>query len=104
MVFRRKAAGKKSFYKFSIIVCQDFPAVFPGFGIMSPEPIEKPTGVVPVGMLREGPWPGNGKLEFVGQSHLPLPLGEVPPQGAERALSVTAKAVPAPPEGEPRNR
>ncbi len=30
---------------------------------------------------------------------LPLPLGEVPPQGAERALSVTAKAVTAPPKG-----
>ena len=35
------------------------------------------------------------KLLFSGQSHLPLPLGEVPPQGAERALSVTAKAVTA---------
>ena len=56
---------------------------------------------------------------------LPLPLGElpaqrikivmiaggnhtkmyeVPPKGAERALSVTAKAVPAPPKGEPGNR
>ena len=55
---------------------------------------------------------------------LPLPLGElpaqrikiamiaggnhakmyqVPPQGAERALSVTAKAVTAPPKGEPRD-
>ena len=44
------------------------------------------------------------KLEFVWQRHLPLPLGEVPPQGAERALSVTAKAVPAPPKGEPRPR
>ena len=28
-------------------------------------------------------------------------MGEVPPQGAERALSVTADAVPALPEGEP---
>ena len=35
------------------------------------------------------------KLEFVRQPHLPLPLGEVPPQGAERALSVTAYAVTA---------
>ena len=45
------------------------------------------------------------KLEFGGpaaQTSLPLPLGEVPPKGAERALSVTAKAVPAPPKGEPR--
>ena len=33
---------------------------------------------------------------------LPLPMGEVPPKGAERALSVTANAVPAPPKGEPR--
>ena len=32
---------------------------------------------------------------------LPLPMGEVPPMGAERALSVTAYAVPAPPKGEP---
>ena len=33
------------------------------------------------------------KLEFGGpaaQTSLPLPLGEVPPKGAERALSVTA--------------
>ena len=40
------------------------------------------------------------KLEFVrlaAQPPMPLPLGEVPPQGAERALSVTAKAVTAPP-------
>ena len=29
-------------------------------------------------------------------------MGEVPPQGAERALSVTADAVPALPEEEPR--
>ena len=43
-------------------------------------------------------------MELVWQSHLPLPLGEVPPKGAERALSVTAKAVPAPPKGEPRKR
>ena len=35
------------------------------------------------------------------QCALPLPMGEVPPQGAERALSVTADAVPAPPRGEP---
>ena len=33
---------------------------------------------------------------------LPLPMGEVPPKGAERALSVMANAVPAPPKGEPR--
>ena len=42
------------------------------------------------------------KLEFDALAvRLPLPMGEVPPKGAERALSVTAKAVPAPPEGEP---
>ena len=40
-----------------------------------------------------------------GTQNLP-PLGEVPPQGAERAdsaqaLSGTADAAPAPPEGEP---
>ena len=35
------------------------------------------------------------------QCALPLPMGEVPPQGAERALSVTAYNLPAPPEGEP---
>ena len=39
--------------------------------------------------------------------HCLPPLGrlravqEVPPEGAERALSVTADAVPAPPEGDP---
>ena len=35
----------------------------------------------------------NDKLEFVelaAKLPMPLPLGEVPPKGAERALSVTA--------------
>ena len=33
--------------------------------------------------------------EILRRSALPLPMGEVPPKGAERALSVTANAVPA---------
>ena len=39
-------------------------------------------------------------------ANLPLPLGEVAPQGPERVfpLSVTADAVPALPEGEPSVR
>ena len=45
------------------------------------------------------------KLEF--GAALPLPLGEVPPKGAERVLRLIYPlshgfAVPAPPEGEPR--
>ena len=49
-----------------------------------------------------GPGQQRDELLFVRQPRLPLPLGEVPPKGAERALSVTACAVPAPPKGEPR--
>ena len=43
-----------------------------------------------------------GLFAACAEGALPLPMGEVPPMGAERALSVTAYAVPAPPKGEPR--